>query len=265
MENNQEDSELEIAFIVCTNNKKYMEECKFYIEKLYVPDGMEVSVIPIENPRSMTIGYNKAMKASSARYKVYLHQDMFIVNRNFIFDIADCFESDSNIGMIGVAGIRKLRDASVWNSLDIGGCYSVGTFSGVGSIAVKPQINNPDSMYQEVDYIDGMLMASQYDIEWDEKIEGFHFYDVSQCERFRKSGYKVVVAKQDEIWTFHDFGPLNLKTYRNNQKKFCELYGYNVEDDQDNTAVYELCETVAVALKPMFESRDFEKIGKLPV
>ena len=35
----------------------------------------------------MTSGYNNAMKKTDAKYKVYLHQDVFILNHNFLMDI----------------------------------------------------------------------------------------------------------------------------------------------------------------------------------
>lgn len=253
-----------IAFIVCTNDKDCMDECKFYIEQLYVPEGMEASIITLDRAESMTSGYNEVMKFSDARYKVYLHQDVFIVNRNFIHDILQCFENDEEVGMIGVAGARHLPgNGDAWKSLDVGGCYSVGTFSEAGNIAVKPDINNPPGDYEEVEFIDGMLMATAYDLEWDERIEGFHFYDVAQCVRYRNNGLKIAVARQEEIWVFHDFGPLNLETYNVYRKRFCELYTeYRYEEGEvaDTAKIYQLCNKVASVLKSLFDSKHYIEV-----
>lgn len=257
----------EIAFIVCTNDEGYLEECKFYIERLYVPEGMTVSFLAVEETKSMTSGYNEAMRSSDARYKVYLHQDVFILNRNFIFDILACFECDENLGMIGVAGAKRLpSNADAWKSLDVGGCYSIGTFSDVGYIAVRPEINNPADIFQEVDFIDGMLMATAYDLEWDERIGGFHFYDVTQCINFKSNDLKIAVARQNDIWTFHDFGPLNLETYNANRRNFCELYAefeYEKGDVQDNTQIYQMCNKVVSALIPLFEQERYRDIKNI--
>ena len=252
-----------IAFIVCTNNVRYMEECRYYIDRLHVPEGIHVTVEEIRGARSMTAGYNAAMRSSDAKYKVYLHQDMFLINREFIRDLLACMQGTDAPAMVGVAGAVRLPDADAWKRLDIGGCISIGTFSGAGSIAVKPGINDPDGLYGEVEFIDGMLMATSADLEWDERIEGFHFYDVSQCLRFRNAGYRIAVAHQGEIWTFHDFGPLNLATYRRNQLRFCELYDYPEGDGDDSTEIYEMCDTVAAAVRRCFDRGQFDQAREI--
>ena len=73
-----------IAFIICVNNMQYYEECLRYIQELEVPDGYSTDILCIQEADSMTQGYNGGMQASDAKYKVYLHQDTFILNRNFI-------------------------------------------------------------------------------------------------------------------------------------------------------------------------------------
>ncbi len=251
-----------IAFIMCENNQNYADECKRYISLLDVPEGMEISVLEVTDAKSMTAGYNEAMNASDAKYKVYLHQDVFILNTKFIFDILKCFESDDSLGMIGVAGAKKVpQNAYVCTALDVGGCNSVGVFSGYGSIAVKPEINNPKELYEEVEYIDGMLIVTSYDIPWDEKITGFHFYDLSQCVRYRDNGLKIAVAKQQDIWTFHDFGPLDMETYDMNRKKFCEIYkGYVYGADDDNKNIYSLCKKVYGQLREHYDNGEYDVV-----
>lgn len=257
-DNNKKNNCKEIAFIVCTNNKYYWEECQFYINQLLVPEGMKVSLAAIENAGSMTSGYNEGMRKSNAKYKVYLHQDVFIINPHFIYDMITCFQENPSVGMIGVAGTKRLPvNADVWKSLDTGGCCSIGTFSGAGYIAVWP---GEESEGGSVDYVDGMLMATVYDVEWDERIDGFHFYDVSQCVRFREQGFQLYIPQQKECWVFHDFGPLNLETYQINRERFCSLYpqfGYRKEEEQDNTNIYSMCAQVANVLKPWFAQRRF--------
>lgn len=59
----------------------------------------------------------------------------------------------------------------------------------------------------KVEVVDGLLMATQYDIEWRQDIfDGWHFYDLSQCLEFKKNGYFVVVPKQEETWAMHECG-----------------------------------------------------------
>ena len=79
----------------------------------------------IEDAASMTSGYNEGMRASGAKYKVYLHQDTFIVNKNFIQDFLDVFMQDETIGMIGMVGAPRLPASGVmWEGPRCGALYT---------------------------------------------------------------------------------------------------------------------------------------------
>ena len=52
----------------------------------------------------MCEGYNRAMKSSDAKYKVYLHHDVWIMHENFIGDLISIFESHPKTGLLGLAG-----------------------------------------------------------------------------------------------------------------------------------------------------------------
>ena len=73
----------------------------------------------------MTSGYNEAMNASDAKYKVYLHQDVLIRNRKLLYDILDIF-SEKNIGMIGTVGTAELsNDGVMWNGSRCGSFQNI--------------------------------------------------------------------------------------------------------------------------------------------
>lgn len=105
--------ENEVCFIICSNDQLYTEECIYYIAHLHVPDGYQINVLTIEDAKSMAAGYNEGMHASDAKYKVYLHQDVFIVNKNFIQDFLDVFRQDETIGMIGMVGAPRLPASGI--------------------------------------------------------------------------------------------------------------------------------------------------------
>ena len=75
-----------IAFITCVNDEEQYEECLRYINNLNIPEGYEIEVVSIKEAESITAGYNAAMKSTESKYKIYLHQDTYIVNKIF-FDI----------------------------------------------------------------------------------------------------------------------------------------------------------------------------------
>lgn len=61
--------------------------------------------------------------------------------------------------------------------------------------------------WQEVEAVNGLLIATQYDILWREDVlDGWDFYDISQSLEMKKHGYKVVVPFQKNAWCYHDCG-----------------------------------------------------------
>ena len=117
-------NEKEICFILCTNNPLYAEECMYYIRHLNVPERYSVDILTVEDAHSMTSGYNEAMRYSNAKYKVYLHHDTFIVCRDFLQICIDIFRQNSQIGMIGNVGVRKMPDSGImWDGERFGMLY----------------------------------------------------------------------------------------------------------------------------------------------
>ena len=204
---------------MCSNNKQYEEECMHYINNLKIPDGYSVEHIIIYNAASMTSGYNKAMHSSDAKYKIYLHQDVFILNKNFLYDLLTYFK-DPSVGMIGIVGSPDFpKNCVMWYGYRIGIFYSNSIYS--SSYNEFQKIYTPT----QVKAIDRFLMATQYDILWREDIfTGWDFYDISQSFEFRKAGYNIIIPPSDTPWCFHDDGILNLTDYNNNRKLFREYY-----------------------------------------
>lgn len=206
-----------IAFILCVNNDVYMNEALYFINRLEVPCGCEVEIFTVQDAKSMTSGYNEGMNASNAKYKVYLHQDVFIVNPYFIYDILDIFEN-TNVGMVGMVGAPHLKSYSkvMWHSERIGAIYTMDPYG-----AALSKLGEMSAEYESVEVIDGLLMATQYDIPWREDLfNKWDMYDMSQSMEFHRAGYDVVVPNMDVPWCLHDDGFLNLTNYYEELDKF---------------------------------------------
>lgn len=211
-----------IAFIVCSNNELYCSECIWYLERLTVPDGYEREIINIRDALSMAEGYNAAMHESDAKYKVYLHQDVFIFHKNFIKDIIETFQSDSGLGLLGVVGgVDIPSTAVIWCAWNRGKTYVCDNKTG----RLLDSHKMIKGSYMEVEAVDGMLMATQYDIEWRNDLGlGWDFYDISQSLEFRRHGLKVGIPRQETAWCMHDCGYSKLKGYDLSRKKILLEY-----------------------------------------
>lgn len=246
--------EKKICFIICANNRLYYEECAWYIHNLHVPSGYEIDIVCVTEAESMAEGYNAAMRDSDAKYKVYLHQDVFIYNRHFIEDILEIFQKDNRIGLIGViGGIHLPQNAVIWNAWNLGMTYGCDY---VSASCVKG-FQSEDNKWTEAEAVDGMLMVTQYDIEWREDLMlGWDFYDISQSLEFRRRGNKIAVPYQKEPWCMHDCGNSKLIHYDEIRKKILSEYkdffseGFRPEYDLESVyAQEEIFEIIKVCLQ----------------
>lgn len=209
-----------ICFIMCVNSSEYEAEQMQYLRELKVPEGYEIDVLSIWEAASITAGYNEAMQASDAKYKVYMHQDAFIVEPDFIKKMLKIFEK-KEIGMLGMVGaVRLPQNAIMWQGKRVGKLYFNMRYK-----TEESEIGAIQGEYQQVEAIDGLLMATQYDLPWREDLfDGWDFYDVSQSQEFIQKGYQVVVPRQKKPWCMHDDGFLGLKNYYKYREKFIKEY-----------------------------------------
>lgn len=216
-----------ICFIMCVNDELYEEECIRYIKRLHVPEEYEVQQLSVLGAKSMADGYNEAMQQTDAKYKVFLHQDVFIVYKNFIRDLLWIFDQDKEIGMIGMVGSPVMpAEGVMWADDRIGSLFT-SNIKQAGP-ALIGQVKMP---YEQVEAIDGLLMATQADLPWREDIfDGWDFYDVSRSMEFRKKGYKVVVPHMEIPWCLHDDGYVNLERYFKWRDVFLKEYGDMLHD-----------------------------------
>ncbi len=214
-----------ICFIMCSNDEFQAREAQIYIEQLIVPEGYEAEVLVVQDAISMTSGYNEAMNASDAKYKVYMHQDVLILKPDFLSEMLHLFEKYPDIGMFGVVGNESIAED--------GGIWSDGTWRRTGEILADiifdscySQFARVEGDYAEVIVLDGLLMITQYDVPWREDLfQGWDYYDASQSVEFWKAGYKVVVPHMEVPWCLHENDVLNMSQYAKWREVFMKEYG----------------------------------------
>lgn len=188
-----------------------------------IPEGYEIETIAIENADSLTSGYNNAMKKSDAKYKVYLHQDNYILNNKFLYHVISLFEKYPTLGMLGVLGAKRIPGINGWpSSVAYGTLYH--SMRGKGNVDLL-RYKNVRNEIEKVLAVDGIIMATQYDLEWREDLfKGWHFYDISQSLEFIKAGYDIGVPRQRTPWCFHDCGVLKVDGYEENRNILLQQY-----------------------------------------
>lgn len=214
--------EHKICFILCSNDDRYLAECFNYLSMLNIPEGYLIETLVIPDAVSMAAGYNEGMRASDAKIKVYLHQDTFILHRNFLADILNIFRTDPTVGLIGMIGAKHLCwDGVMWHERRIGNFYRLEKMQKINNINIEIIKDG----IAEVEVVDGLMMITQYDLPWREDLDGgWDFYDVSQCLEFRRAGYKIVVPGQARAWYIHDCELPSFWHYEAARKKIIAAY-----------------------------------------
>ena len=193
-----------ICFISCVNNETHYQLALHHMNQLEIPEGFEIEHLAIPDAKSMSEGYNRAMKQTDAKYKVYLHQDVSIINKRFIFDMLEVFNQDEQIGLMGVCGVKKMPKNGIWWESNERYGQVIDSHTGVMSLLEFQAVTEK---IERVEALDGLILMTQHDINWREDLfNGFHFYDASQCMEFARAGYLVVVPAQKSPWVVHDCG-----------------------------------------------------------
>ncbi len=206
-----------ICFIICVNNEIFLKECITYINQLIVPENFIVDVLEIQDAQSMLAGYHEACDATDALYKVFMHQDVFILNRHFIYDILAIFNGDPDIGLIGMTGIKSVPDNYImWSGELLGNLYTGGN---PGDHSTYRYDLSTDG-YDIAEAVDGLLMAVKGSpVFRDDIFDGWDFYDLSLSLEIQRSGKRVVVPRQRTPWCLHDDGNnLNMLNYDHYRK-----------------------------------------------
>lgn len=216
-----------ICFITCVNCIDDYEEGLLYLKHLDVPNGMELEFLSVEQAESMTAGYQAAMHASDAKYKIYLHQDTMVIKRDFLQVLLHIFRKHPDIGLVGLAGCKKLPQNGVW-WLGEGVYEHLAEANSPEDLLVKKK-GKMESQISYMEAVDGFLMATQYDVAWrDDVFKGWHFYDISACIEFRRAGYRVAVPRQNEPWCIHECGDKWLDDeYQHWKDIFRNTYGFS--------------------------------------
>jgi hypothetical protein len=112
-----------VTFITCVNDEEQYENCLRYVDALQVPSGYTVQNIAVLGASSMAEGYQRAMETSTARYKIYLHQDVYLVHRGVLSDLVSLFKRYPRLGMVGVEGATRLPKAVLYSVNNALHCY----------------------------------------------------------------------------------------------------------------------------------------------
>lgn len=164
------------------------------LQTINVPQGKKVEICEIFDAANIGAAYNQAIIGSNAKYKIYIQEGVEILNKNILSELLDLFESEYKAGIVGMSGSEYIPvDTNIYKTKKYYGAIC----SNKQNIAYK----EVDAGAKIVDGLDGLFLATQYDIPWrEDKFSSLYYLTLAQCTEFRQNGYSPMVVQQDAPW-----------------------------------------------------------------
>lgn len=209
-----------ISIIICSRNKTINND---FIENIKSTIGCAYELIVIDNSQnqySIFEAYNLGIEKSSGEFSCFIHDDVFFHTYGWGTIINRIFSENQDVGLIGVAGAKiKTKMPSAWwdcaeNQKVI---HIIQHFP--NREKKKWNFGFENEQNTEVVAIDGVFMVMRNDkqIRFEDKMKGFHNYDLNISFEYIKKGYKIVVTNEVLIEHF-SLGTLNEAWVRSTHK-----------------------------------------------
>ena len=228
-----------ITIVYCTRETK-PEHKEHLIKSSGLHKHVEVIEI-INNGESLTKCYNRGLEQAKYDIVVFCHDDITIETKQWGKKLAKLYDKNPEYGILGVAGSKHMAESGMWweKRKKMYGRVQHTSEGRSWLSSYSPDIAND---VEEVIVVDGVFFSCHKDRikkNFDEAVEGFHFYDVAFGFQNYLEGVKVgvhtnlrvnhqSVGQTNDQWEENrkvfaeknkEVLPINLKkTFRKNEK-----------------------------------------------
>lgn len=177
-------------------------------------------VIPIENngQYSLTEVYNKILKQSTNDIVVLCHDDIYFDSKNWGQKIFNHFKRNKDYGIIGVAGATFLPKTAKWWG-DMSKMRGIVNHEHEGKKWESKYSASKGNELDDVVLVDGVFIAinkNKIKNNFNENINGFHFYDIDFSYRNFINDVKIGVMYDVRI-THKSLGATNDEWEKNRE------------------------------------------------
>lgn len=218
-----------ITVIYCTRETK-PEHKEHLIKTSGLHKNIEVIEI-INNGESLTKVYNRGLKQAKNDIVVFCHDDLTIETKQWGNKLIKMFDKNPEFGIIGVAGSKNMPVSGQW-WVDPKKMYGRVAHTHEGKTWLSAYSDDLGQDLEEVVVCDGVWFAvnkSRIKKEFNEKVEGFHFYDVTFAFENYLDGVKVGVTTAIRI-NHQSIGMTN-EAWEKNRSDFSETFKDNLPAD----------------------------------
>jgi GT2 family glycosyltransferase len=195
-----------ISVIVSTYKPHLLQQLS---ENIAETIGVEYELIAIQNNAQYSLCevYNMGVAKAKYDYYCFVHEDVLFKVNNWGQRLVSMMETDSSIGLIGVAGTKfrssypsALGQSPRLSQFRRGHIFQWITKEGSGYVHLELDENNIKKEIEDVVCIDGVCMFSKKDVfkhcRFDDAIlKQFHGYDIDFSLQVFFAGFRVLVDR----------------------------------------------------------------------
>ena len=186
-----------ISIIICSRTSRLPQSL---VENIESTIGCAYEWVLIDNSQnrySIFEAYNLGIQKSKGDYLCFVHDDVLFHTIGWGDILFDVFQSDENIGLIGIAGakVKTKMPSAWWDCDDL--CIRMHLKQHFKNGEIRDwKIGNQIAPLEEVVAIDGVFMVARKDerILFLESLKGFHNYDLNLSFEYLQKGYKIMVT-----------------------------------------------------------------------
>lgn len=215
-----------LTVIYCTRETK-PEHKEHIIKTSGLHKHIEVIEI-INNGESLTKAYNRGLKLAQNKRVVFCHDDITIETKQWGVKLLKQFEKNPEYAIIGVAGSKNMPVSGQWwekrNKM-----YGRVQHTHEGKTWLSAYSDDLGQELEEVVNVDGVFFAvdtTKLKNNFNENVEGFHFYDVTFCFENYLGGAKVGVSTVVRV-NHQSIGMTN-DQWEKNRENFAETFKDNL-------------------------------------
>jgi glycosyltransferase involved in cell wall biosynthesis len=182
----------------------------------------------INNGESLTKAYNRGLKQATNDIVVFCHDDIIIETKQWGDKLLKQFKRHDEYGIIGVAGTKFMPSSGQWWE-QRKKMYGRVAHTNEGKSWLSTYSPDMGHDIEETVVVDGVFFAvdkTKLKTNFDEKFEGFHFYDISFCFENHLEGVKIGVITAIRI-NHKSIGMTN-ESWEANRLQFAETFKGNL-------------------------------------
>lgn len=189
----------EILFIIVGNDDWIISENIKFIDNMTIPKHMKVEYRVVSNLDNIPQTVQNAMRESMAKYKIYLDQNVFLLDKEFLTKAIAIFQNNPDIGLLGARGYYKTEENE---KMELRGNY-IFHYNDTRNICLSNVCEGGVNTIVDVMALDKHFMMTSVDSDWNGNNSNFH---IIKSVEMRHAGYRTVVFIDEKPFVLFDNG-----------------------------------------------------------